>query len=251
MDQTSAEHAGARLPEAIGPFRVLRLLGQGGMGRVYLAQQQEPQREVALKVISAAALSAEFQKRFRREIELLAALEHPGIARMYSAGIADSAAGELPYLAMEYVRGSDLLAHAQQQALGLRQRLLLVIAIARAVHYAHTRGVIHRDLKPANILVDEHGQPKILDFGVAHVAGREDATQMTVAGEILGTVPYMSPEQLGGQTRTVDPTWDVYALGVIAYELLCGELPYPGMNRATVLTALQDKLSKAPVRLSK
>ncbi|HVT37238.1 MAG TPA: serine/threonine-protein kinase, partial [Nevskiaceae bacterium] len=183
--------------------------------------------------------------------ELLAALEHPGIARMYSAGVAQTGAGELPYLAMEYVRGADLLTHAQERALTTRQKLELVIAIARAVHHAHTRGAIHRDLKPANILVDEHGQPKILDFGVAHVTGRDDVTQMTVAGEILGTVPYMPPEQLGGQARAVDPSWDVYALGVIAYELLCGELPYPGMSKATVLTALQEKLSKAPVRLSK
>lgn len=240
-----------RLPERIGPFRILRLLGEGGMGRVYLAQQDEPQREVALKVLSSSSASAEFQRRFQREVEVLAALEHPGIARLYSAGIAEDAAGAVPYMAMEYVRGSDLLTDARERRLDIRQKLELLIKVCRAVHYAHTRGAIHRDLKPGNILVDEQGQPRILDFGVAYVAGGNDLTQMTVAGEVLGTIPYMPLEQLGGQAQTVDPRWDVYALGVIGYELLGGEQPYPGLNQATVLTALQQVMSSAPVRLAK
>lgn len=241
----------SNLPGRIGPFRILNLLGEGGMGRVYLAQQEEPQREVALKVLASAAASAEFQRRFQREIEVLAALEHPGIARLYSAGMADGGAGPVPYMAMEYVRGADLLTHAHQHALDLRARLALLVQVCQAVHYAHTRGAIHRDLKPGNILVDEHGQAKVLDFGVAYVSGGNDMTQMTVAGEILGTVPYMPLEQLGGQAQGVDPRWDVYALGVIGYELLSGELPYPGLSKATVLTALQQVMSNAPVRLSK
>ena len=248
-DSMAAAHGA--LPPKIGPFRILSLLGEGGMGRVYLAQQEEPQREVALKVIASASASSEFHKRFQREIELLAALEHPGIARMYQAGMAEDVAGQVPYLAMEYVRGSDLLTHARSQNLGIREKLQLLVQVCRAVHYAHTRGAIHRDLKPGNILVNEFGQPKILDFGVAYVAGGNDLTQMTVAGEILGTVPYMPLEQLGGQSAAVDPRWDVYALGVIAYELLSGELPYPGLSKATVLTALQQVMSSAPVHLSK
>lgn len=239
------------LPQKIGPFRILSLLGEGGMGRVYLAEQDEPHRQVALKVIAGSSASTEFQKRFQREIELLAALEHPGIARMYQAGMADTDAGPVPYMAMEYVRGSDLLTHARQKNLGIQEKVGLLIQVCRAVHYAHTRGAIHRDLKPGNILVDEHGQARILDFGVAYVAGGNDMTQMTVAGEILGTVPYMPLEQLSGQASSVDPRWDVYALGVIGYELLSGELPYPGMSKATVLTALQEVMSSAPVRLSK
>lgn len=239
------------LPAEIGPYRIVRLLGEGGMGRVYLAREAGLDREVALKVIAGAASPGEFQRRFQRETELLATLEHPGIARLYAAGTAQTPAGPVPYLAMEYVRGQDLLSHAQTAGLDLAARLRLVERLCRAVHYAHTRGVIHRDLKPGNILVDEQGAPRILDFGVAHVSGRDDQTQMTRVGEVLGTVPYMPLEQLGGRATAVDPRWDVYALGVIAYQLLSGELPYPGLSQATVLSALQEVLAAAPVRLGR
>lgn len=224
------------LPQQIGPYRILGLLGEGSNGRVYKAQQSDPQREVALKVLRSAGLSGEAQQRFRREAELLAQLEHPGIARLYAAGVADGDAGPLPYLAMELVRGVDLLRYAQQHRLDLRAKLALLAQVCQAVHYAHSRGIVHRDLKPANILVGEDGHPRILDFGVASVA--EDAASMTVAGEVLGTVPYMSPEQLAGGARGSDPRSDVYSLGVIAYELLSGELPYPGLSKSTVIEAI-------------
>lgn len=250
-EATRSGAAPAAFPARIGPFEILGLLGEGGMGRVYLARQSEPQREVALKVIAGATLSQEFARRFQREIELLAALEHPGIARLYQAGTADTASGAVPYLAMEVVRGSDLLAHAREARLDLPAKLRLLAQVCHAVHFAHTRGVIHRDLKPANILVDAHGEPRILDFGVAHVVGGAESAQMTRAGEVLGTLPYMPLEQLGGTTRAVDPRWDVYALGVIAYELLSGSLPYPGLSQATMLSALQEVRAAAPVRLSR
>ena len=224
------------LPRQIGPYRILGLLGEGASGRVYRARQSEPQREVALKVLRSAGLNAEAQQRFRREAKLLAQLEHPGIARLYAAGVAESEAGPVPYLAMELVRGTDLLRYAQAHRLDLRAKLALLAQICQAVHYAHSRGIVHRDLKPANILVDEEGHPRILDFGVASVA--EDAVSMTVAGEVLGTVPYMSPEQLAGGARGSDPRSDVYSLGVIAYELLSGELPYPGLSKSTVIEAI-------------
>jgi predicted Ser/Thr protein kinase len=226
----------ASLPQRIGPYRILGLLGEGATGRVYRAEQREPQREVALKVLKSAGLSADAQQRFRRESELLAQLEHPGIARIYAAGVADGEAGPLPYLAMEYVHGSELLRYVAERGLDLAGRLELLAAIARAVHFAHSRGVVHRDLKPANILVDESGAPRILDFGVAGVI--EDSASMTLAGQVLGTVPYMSAEQLAGGGGRSDPRSDVYSLGVIAYQMLSGRLPYPGLSQSTVIEAI-------------
>jgi tetratricopeptide (TPR) repeat protein len=237
------------LPEQIGPFRILRLLGEGGMGRVYLAEQTSPRRDVALKVLRAAA-GAEAQQRFQREAELLAGLEHPGIARIYASGTAATAAGPLPYLAIEYVRGRDLIAHALQAGLSMPARLQLLAAVCRAVHYAHTQGVIHRDLKPANILVDDQNQPKVLDFGVARVIGHEQFTRMTAAGEILGTLPYMSWEQLVGDAR-VDARSDIYALGALGYELLSGQPPYPGLLQTTLLGAIEAVRNSDPARLSR
>lgn len=138
---------------SIGPYRILGLLGEGGMGRVYLAQQIHPQRQVALKVVRG--LSSAVVERMRREIEVLAQLEHPGIARLYAAGESRIDDVDVPWLALEYVRGDDLVRHAQERNLDLAARLRLLIEVARAVHYAHERGVIHRDLKPGNILVDD------------------------------------------------------------------------------------------------
>jgi len=239
------------LPEHIGPFRILRLLGEGSSGRVYLAEQCEPRREIALKVLRSASLSGEALRRFRREAELLAQLEHPSIARLYAAGVAESDAGPLPYLAMEYVRGADLLNYARDQALDLRAKLALLADVCRAVHFAHTRGIVHRDLKPANVLVDAAGTPHVLDFGVAHFTQAEGGAEFTVAGQVLGTVPYMSPEALVGSTGSGDPRSDVYSLGVVAYELLSGDLPYPGLNRSTVIEAIAIVRSGRPERLGK
>lgn len=237
------------LPQRIGPFRILEVLGEGGMGRVYLAEQDEPARRVALKVLRTAALGGEALARFRRESELLAELEHPNIARLYASGTAETSTGAVPWLALELVRGKDLVRHAEAAGLDLKARLALLATVCRAVHHAHSRGVIHRDLKPANVLVDEFGVPKILDFGVARVA---DAGQtMTQAGEVLGTIPYMSPEQLEGSAHRVDPRGDVYSLGVIAYQLLSGQLPFPGLDTDTIISALAKLRGGDPVALGK
>lgn len=231
-----AEFDAAAIPARIGPYRILRLLGEGSHGRVYLGEEQDPPRRVALKVLRAATAGEDLRRRFRREIELLAALEHPGIARLYAAGVADSDAGPLPWLAMEYVEGQDLLRYAETAGLDLRGRLALLAEISRIVHFAHTRGVVHRDLKPANLLVDASSKPRVLDFGIAHLV-LDEATRMTSVGQVLGTVPYMSAEQLAG-SGDADPRNDVYSLGVIGYELLSGHLPYPGLSKSTVLEAL-------------
>lgn len=231
----------------IGPYRILRLLGEGGMGRVYLAQQTQPHRQVALKVVRG--VSSSVIERMRREINVLAQLEHPGIARLYAAGESRIDDVDVPWLALEYVRGVDLSAHITANVPDIAGRLALLIDIARAVHYAHESGVIHRDLKPGNILVDAEGRPKILDFGIARM--RADAGDgLTLAGQVLGTLPYMSPEQLAGDSSLTDIRSDVYSLGVIAYELIGGQLPHPGLSTSSLFEALDILRHETPPSLA-
>ncbi|MCK5860344.1 serine/threonine-protein kinase [Abyssibacter sp.] len=234
-----------RIPNTIGTFNIVRVLGEGAMGRVYLAQQQASDRLVALKVLKSTV--PEFGRRFSREIRVLGALEHPGIARLYDAGVSDGPAGSIAYFAMEYVAGRDLREAAGDMT--LPQQVRLIVTIARAVHAAHLKGVVHRDLKPANILVGKDGAPKVLDFGVAHVAD-DGGTQMTRVGEVLGTLPYMSFEQMVGDDHAIDARCDVYALGVIAYELFAGALPYPDLPSHSLAGALERLQRGSPQRLS-
>lgn len=231
------------LPRAIGPYTILALIGEGGMGRVYLAREAQPERQVALKVVRG--LSRHAVDRLRREVALLAQLEHPGIARLYAAGEAEVRGGSWPWFAMEYVEGLDLLAHAQTHATDLRARLHLLVAVGRAIHHAHLRGIVHRDLKPANILVDSNGAPRVLDFGIARLI-EEVGPAMTEAGQVLGTVPYMSPEHFGGDSARIDARSDVYALGVIAYELLSGRLPHPRLSHSTLFEAVDIVRNERP-----
>jgi tetratricopeptide (TPR) repeat protein/predicted Ser/Thr protein kinase len=214
-------------PANIGHYRVLRLLGEGGMGAVYEAEQENPRRIAALKVIKPGLISPELLRRFEHEARALGRLQHPGIAQIYEAGTAETGFGPQQYFAMEFIRGRSLLEYAGQKQLNTRERLDLMVKICEAVHHAHQRGLIHRDLKPSNILVDETGQPKILDFGVARATDSDaQATRQTDLGQLVGTLAYMSPEQVLGDPLELDTRSDVYALGVILYELLAGRMPY-------------------------
>ncbi|USN98775.1 MAG: tetratricopeptide repeat protein [Phycisphaeraceae bacterium] len=213
-------------PEIRG-YRVLGLLGEGGMGAVYEAEQERPHRRVALKVIRSGLVTRSLLARFRREAEVLGRLNHPGIAQIYEVGVGEAGGRQLPYLAMELVEGVSVTAYAEANKLGTRDRLELACRICEAVEHAHQRGVIHRDLKPANILVDASGRPKILDFGVARLTDSDVlvTTLQTEAGQIVGTAGYMSPEQATGNPDDLDTRSDIYSLGVVIFELLAGRLP--------------------------
>jgi tetratricopeptide (TPR) repeat protein len=239
-------------PKRVGDYRILSVVGVGGMGVVYRAEQVSPRREVALKVIGAHAFSLEAVRRFEFEGQLLGRLKHPNIAQVYEAGTAATPTGSQPFLAMELVDGLPLTDYATQQNLSIRHRLRLLANTCRAVQHAHLKGVIHRDLKPANILIDEAGQPKVLDFGVAKLIDADTTADVskTRAGQLVGTLAYMSPEQLAGNRDAVDVRADVYALGVILYELLAGCLPYDVRGKS-VADALRLIDAGQPGSLSK
>lgn len=225
--------------QRIARHRVLRRLGAGGMGVVYLAEQDQPRRTVALKVMRAGLANRPMLRRFEHEAEVLGHLKHPGIAQVFEAGTFDVGHGAQPYFAMEFIDGPTITAFAQSHALDVRARLELLAQVCDAIHHAHQKGVVHRDLKPDNILVAGGSDglkpacrsgfgPKVLDFGVARLTDSDFAvtTLKTDIGQIVGTLPYMSPEQVAADPSQVDVRSDVYALGVITYELLTGSVPF-------------------------
>ncbi len=242
------------LPERIGPYRIVREIGAGGMGVVYEAEQDNPRRAVALKMIRPGLISAALLRRFEFEAQVLARLQHPGIAQVFQAGqtTLPSSHGSLvqPYFAMEFIRGRGLLEFVSDAYASRSARLELFARICDAVHHAHQNGVIHRDLKPGNIMVQDDGQPKILDFGVARAidSDLQAVTLQTDVGQLVGTLPYMSPEQIAGDPRQLDTRSDVYALGVIGFELLTSRLP-TDVRQRSIAEAIRVLRDSEPRRL--
>ena len=223
-DETGAASSRLRPGDRVGPYRLERALGAGGMAEVWLAQRADGafKREVALKLPMLSKSRQDLPSRFARERDILAGLEHPNIARLYDAGVTPEG---LPYLAMEYVHGEPFTAWCDRHRLGIRERLKLFLQVLEAVQYAHDRQVIHRDIKPSNILVSDSGQVRLLDFGVAKLlAEDEERTELTqLYGRAL-TPEYAAPELIRGEP--IDAVSDIYALGVVLYELLAGSRPY-------------------------
>ncbi|HEX2836822.1 MAG TPA: protein kinase [Phycisphaerales bacterium] len=241
----------------IGVYTIRSLLGVGGMGSVYVAEQERPRRTVALKVIRRGLSTQSLLRRFEHEAEVLGRLQHPGIAQVFEAGAAPLVTPDglsrdsQPFIAMELVRGLPLNKFCDHKDLDTKERLRLVARVCDAVHHAHQRGVIHRDLKPGNILVEDSGSPKILDFGVARAADVDMrvTTMQTSIGQLIGTLPYMSPEQVLGDPGEIDTRSDVYALGVIMYQLLTGRLPHDVASRS-IPEAARVIREESPTKLS-
>jgi serine/threonine protein kinase len=213
----------------LGGFKILRLIGEGGMGRVYEARQEKPDRTVAVKVIRQGITSEKTLRRFEREAEFLARLQHAGIAQIYVVGTYSSDSGDVPFYVMEHIpNAKPITNYVHEHNLPLADRLRLFKQVCHAVSHGHDRGIVHRDLKPGNILIDSSGSPKVIDFGVARSTDSDlQITQLkTDTGQMIGTLQYMSPEQFGENPNDLDERVDVYSLGVVLYEMLAGCPPY-------------------------
>jgi serine/threonine protein kinase len=223
------ESPAGKLGSRIGRYKLLSVLGEGGMGVVYLAEQQRPiRRQVALKIIKPGMDSARIIARFEAERQALALLNHPNIAHVYDAGTTETGR---PYFVMEYVKGLPITEHCDGNKLTITERLNLFLHVCQAVHHAHQKGIIHRDIKPSNILVSTQNDqvvPKVIDFGIAKAMNKSltERTSYTEQGQLIGTPEYMSPEQADQNTRNIDIRTDVYSLGVVLYKLLTGLLPF-------------------------
>jgi serine/threonine protein kinase len=240
VDRPTVERPG----DAIGPYKLMEQIGEGGMGVVYVAEQNEPvRRRVALKVIKPGMDSRQVVARFEAERQALAMMDHPNIARVFDGGTTPSGR---PYFVMELVRGIPITEYCDEQKLTIRERLELFVLVCRAVQHAHQKGIIHRDLKPSNILITLHDGvpvPKVIDFGVAKATGQAltDKTIYTAFAQLIGTPLYMSPEQVELSGLDVDTRSDVYSLGVLLYELLTGTTPF---DAETLRSAAFDEMRR-------
>jgi serine/threonine protein kinase/tetratricopeptide (TPR) repeat protein len=246
-----AEDIGTR----IGPYKLLQQIGEGGMGTVYMAEQEEPvHRHVALKIIKPGMDSQQIIARFEAERQALALMDHPNIAKVFDAG---TAASGRPYFVMELVKGMPLTRFCDERRLGLRERLELAVPVCQAVQHAHQKGIIHRDIKPSNVLVALHDGrpvPKVIDFGLAKATGPKltERTLFTAFGPVVGTLEYMAPEQAEVNQLDVDTRADIYSLGVLLYELLTGSTPLERgrLKKAALLEVLRLIREHEPPRPS-
>jgi eukaryotic-like serine/threonine-protein kinase len=226
-------------PKSLGRYQIKGVLGKGAMGLVYDGLDPRLDRRVAIKTILTSTLdeatAKHYSMRFKREVRAVARLNHPNIVQVYDYGTED----ELAYIVMEYIEGKELKDHFDAKArLDLRTILRLMVELLDALELAHEAGVIHRDIKPANVMLDAAGHVKLTDFGVARVADGDGEAEATRAGAMIGTPSYMAPEQIQGQT--IDRRTDVFAAGVLFYQLLTGQKPFEGMQWALAKKIVQD-----------
>jgi formylglycine-generating enzyme required for sulfatase activity/predicted Ser/Thr protein kinase len=239
--------AAVSLPEHFGRYRILKTLGEGGMGSVFLAHDTELKRDVAIKVPHIVlGASAEVLERFQREAHSAATLQHPNLCPIYDVGIIN----ETHYISMAYIRGRPLSDFVSKiKRLSPHAAALVVRKLAKTLDYAHKRGIIHRDLKPSNVMMDEHNQPIVMDFGLARKVNQSEESRMTSTGVMLGSPAYMPPEQVMGQLDRLAAPTDIYSLGVIFYELLTGDVPFPGTSALAVATKILTEEPRQPSEL--
>src|SRR5579875_861570 len=251
LPQTPLEDVGSRIKQ----YKLLQQIGEGGMGVVFMAEQQEPvRRMVALKVIKAGMDSAQVIARFEQERQALALMDHPNIAKVLDAG---TTASGRPFFVMELVKGIPITKYCDEQRLSPKQRLELFVPVCQAIQHAHQKGIIHRDIKPSNVLIaayDGKPVPKVIDFGVAKATGQKltERTLFTGFGGLVGTLEYMSPEQAEFNALDIDTRSDIYCLGVLLYELLTGSTPLPRqrIKGAAILEVLRLIREEEPPRPS-
>ena len=238
------------IPKHIGDYSIIKVLGEGGMSVVYTAKQKHPNRMVAIKVLRGGRFSTTASKRFYLEVEILGKLDHPWIAKIYDAGTHDDGNGATPYYVMELVENArELTPYLEQEKPNRRELLKLFTMITSAVEHGHHRGIVHRDIKPGNILIDEKGEPKLIDFGVARSLDNNKVNEqaMTEAGRLVGTVQFMAPEQVDTKISDIDARCDVYALGAVLYQMLTGRLPRT-LEGLPIYEAVRQICLEDPVR---
>ena len=229
----------------LGDYELLEEVGRGGQGVVFRARQRSLNRTVALKVISLGQWASEAHlKRFRREAEAAASLDHPSIVPIYEVGERDGSC----YFSMKFVEGGQLDEVVTRTPVSIRQAAELIVKIAQTVNYAHEHGILHRDIKPGNILLDKNGEPHLTDFGLARLLDAQSSVTRTI--DVLGTPSYMAPEQAAGDTTKLSKATDVYGLGAVLYQLLTGQPPFAGGTTYETIRLLRDTEPRPPRSLN-